>query len=86
MALTYKILLLQVRIDASDIWTPSSKAQWREKMYSSIYSLQSQSHFSVVKQINEVLKSNLQVLDELGEDLKRMKRSERNQSEKEECS
>lgn len=86
MALTYKILLLQVRIDASGIWTPSSKAQWREKMYSSIYSLQSQSHFSVVKQINEVLKSNLQVLDELGEDLKRMKRSERNQSEKEECS
>ena len=34
-------------------------------MYSSIYSLQSQSHFSVVKQINEVLKSNLQVLDEV---------------------
>lgn len=88
MALTYKILLLQVRIDASDIWTPSSKAQWREKMYSSIYSLQSQSHFSVVKQINEVLQSNLQVLEELSEDLKKLKAwgSERNQSEKEECS
>ncbi|XP_063433554.1 GRAM domain-containing protein 2B-like isoform X2 [Mytilus trossulus] len=73
MALTYKILLLQVRIDSKDIWSPSSKAQWREKMYSSIYGLQNQNHFSVVKQMNEILKSNLQVLEELSEDLKRLK-------------
>lgn len=73
MALTYKILLLQARIDAKEIWTPSSKAQWREKMYSSIYGLQSQSHYSVVKQMNEVIKSNIQVLEELSEDLKKLK-------------
>lgn len=73
MALTYKILLLQARIDAKEIWTPASKALWREKMYSSIYDLNSQSHFSVVKQMNDVLKSNLQVLQELSEDLKRLK-------------
>jgi len=38
---------------------------YREKIYSTIYSMQSDSHIATVKQLHSVLQSNIQVLEEV---------------------
>ncbi|XP_060062815.1 protein Aster-B-like [Ylistrum balloti] len=70
VGLTYKILLLQAKLEAKDIWSPVSQSSWREKLYQTIYSMQSDSHLATVKQLHSVLQTNIEVLEEINLSLK----------------
>lgn len=70
VALTYKILVLQARIDGKEFWTPMAKQSWRNNMYSSFYDLEASSHVATIRQLHQVLEANLHVLEEMGSNLK----------------
>lgn len=70
VALTYKILVLQARIDGKEFWTPMAKQSWRNNMYSSFYDLEASSHVATIRQLHQVLEANLHVLEEMGMNLK----------------
>lgn len=70
VALTYKILVLQARIDGKEFWTPMAKQSWRNTMYSSFYDLEASSHVATIRQLHQVLEANLHVLEEMGMNLK----------------
>ncbi|XP_069137741.1 protein Aster-C-like isoform X1 [Argopecten irradians] len=72
VGLTYKILLLQAKLDAKDIWSPVSQTSWREKLYQTIYSMQSDSHLATVKQLHSVLQTNIEILEEINLSLKNL--------------
>ncbi|XP_062599121.1 GRAM domain-containing protein 2B-like [Saccostrea cucullata] len=70
VALTYKILVLQARIDGKEFWTPVAKQNWRSNLYSSFYELQASSHMATIQQLHQVLEANLHMLEEIGLNLK----------------
>ncbi|XP_061174360.1 uncharacterized protein LOC133183413 [Saccostrea echinata] len=70
VALTYKILVLQARIDGKEFWTPVAKQNWRNNLYSSFYELQAGSHMATIRQLHQVLEANLHMLEEIGLNLK----------------
>ncbi|XP_033750689.1 protein Aster-B-like [Pecten maximus] len=72
VGLTYKILLLQAKFEAKDIWSPVSQTSWREKLYQTIYSMQSDSHLATVKQLHSVLQTNIEILEEINLSLKNL--------------
>ncbi|XP_025077137.1 GRAM domain-containing protein 2B-like isoform X1 [Pomacea canaliculata] len=70
MGLTYKILLLQTQLEMSNLWTPSHQKSFREQVMGSMYTLQSESHMATIHQLHDVLKANIQVLEQVHRSLK----------------
>ncbi|XP_070210879.1 GRAM domain-containing protein 2B-like isoform X2 [Littorina saxatilis] len=70
MGLTYKILLLQTRLEMSHLWTPGRQHSFREQTLGSIYTLQSQTHMATIHQLHDVLKANIQILQQVHQSLK----------------
>lgn len=70
MGLTYKILLLQTRLEMGQLWTPAKQHSFREETMGSIYLLQSQTHMATVHQLHEVLKANIELLEQVHQSLK----------------
>nr|XP_022332479.1 GRAM domain-containing protein 2B-like [Crassostrea virginica]XP_022332480.1 GRAM domain-containing protein 2B-like [Crassostrea virginica]XP_022332481.1 GRAM domain-containing protein 2B-like [Crassostrea virginica]XP_022332482.1 GRAM domain-containing protein 2B-like [Crassostrea virginica]XP_022332483.1 GRAM domain-containing protein 2B-like [Crassostrea virginica] len=70
VALTYKILVLQARMEGKELWNPMAKQNWRNNMYSTFYDLRASSHLATIQQLHQVLEANLNVLEEMGLNLK----------------
>ncbi|KAL8580282.1 hypothetical protein ACOMHN_061523 [Nucella lapillus] len=68
--LAYKILLLQTRLEMSHLWTPGRQHSLRDQTMSSLYSLQSQTHLATIHQLHDVLKANIQLLEQVHQSLK----------------
>ncbi|KAL5003922.1 hypothetical protein ScPMuIL_017378 [Solemya velum] len=68
--LTYKVLLLQARLDARDVWTLPVKHNYRDKIYSEMYGLHSVNHIATIKQLHTVLQANIDALEQISTNLK----------------
>ncbi|XP_055891634.1 GRAM domain-containing protein 2B-like isoform X1 [Biomphalaria glabrata] len=64
MGLTYKILLLQSKLEMKTIWSPHASINIRERTMSNLYWLQMESHASVVRHLHTVLQANIHLLEE----------------------
>lgn len=65
MGLTYKILLLQSKLEIRNVWSPQASLSFRERAMSNLYWLQTESHASVVRQLHTVLEANIHLLEEV---------------------
>ncbi|XP_059155358.1 GRAM domain-containing protein 2B-like isoform X2 [Physella acuta] len=74
MGLTYKILLLQSKLEIKNVWSPHSSVNFRDRAMSNLYWLQTESHASVVRQLHSVLEANIHLLEEVNVLLKSLHR------------
>ncbi|CAG5126486.1 unnamed protein product, partial [Candidula unifasciata] len=65
IGLTYKILLLQSKLEMRGVWNPQLSVSFRDRAMSNLYWLQTESHASVVRQLHSVLEANLHLLEEV---------------------
>ncbi|CAL1528017.1 unnamed protein product [Lymnaea stagnalis] len=65
MGLTYKILLLQSRLEIRNVWTPHASISFRDRAMSNLYWLQTETHTAVVRQLHSVLEANIHLLEEV---------------------
>lgn len=65
IGLTYKILLLQSKLEVKTLWTPQVSTDYRDRAMSSIYWLQTETHASVIRQLHSVLEANIHLLEEV---------------------
>lgn len=75
VALTYKVLLIQAKLETLQLWSPALKNLYRDKMHSDIYVLRAQGHSALVQQLHLVLEANIHVLEELSVSLNSLKAS-----------
>uniref|UniRef100_A0A0L8GL33 GRAM domain-containing protein n=1 Tax=Octopus bimaculoides TaxID=37653 RepID=A0A0L8GL33_OCTBM len=64
VTLTYKVLLIQAKLDTLQVWSPALKNLYRDKIHSDIYMMRAQSHSALVQQLHLVLEANIHVLEE----------------------
>ncbi|GFO36872.1 gram domain-containing protein 3-like [Plakobranchus ocellatus] len=65
MGLTYKILLLQSKLEIRNVWAPQASLNFRDRAMSNLYWLQTESHASIVRQLHSVLEANIHLLEEV---------------------
>ncbi|XP_052829797.1 GRAM domain-containing protein 2B isoform X1 [Octopus bimaculoides] len=65
VTLTYKVLLIQAKLDTLQVWSPALKNLYRDKIHSDIYMMRAQSHSALVQQLHLVLEANIHVLEEV---------------------
>ncbi|XP_005089616.1 GRAM domain-containing protein 2B [Aplysia californica] len=65
MGLTYKILVLQSRMEVGSFLGPHASGSFRDRAMGNLYWLQTETHASVIRQLHSVLESNIHLLEEV---------------------
>ncbi|ESO87495.1 hypothetical protein LOTGIDRAFT_166372 [Lottia gigantea] len=70
VGLTYKILVIQARLEMASMWTPQTKLLFRDHMMDEAYKVQRESHESTINHLHTVIKANIHLLQEVHDSLR----------------
>ncbi|XP_050401473.1 GRAM domain-containing protein 2B isoform X1 [Patella vulgata] len=70
VGLTYKVLVIQAKIDLEQSWKPHFKQRFRDHMMGEAFNVEMESHASTIKHLHSVIKANIQLLEEVHDSLK----------------